>query len=259
MVTRGKARSPSLREAAIPRLQSSTATGRLVLTSRPRSSNRTIRTVACLLAVAACLAIAGIPELSAPAAAQAPDSTPVPYMDERLTIPVLPDSPTLIELGSYSYYYNCMPCHGDQGQGLTDEFRGIWPEDHQYCWGRGCHAGHPGDEGFPIPHFIPAIIGLPRPLARFTSAQDLETYLRETHPPQRPGVLSGQEYRALTAYLLAANGRAAEIPTSGGTATSVLVATAVLLGGVLSGAWLAARLSRPVPGQGDAPDGGDTP
>jgi hypothetical protein len=245
---------PNRREEAIPRIPSSKASGRLVDSSRPRCLHLTLGFTAGALALAVCLSFGAIAALSTPAAAQTPDSTPVPHVD-RLAIPVLPDSPTLVELGSYSYYYNCMPCHGDQGQGLTDEFRGIWPEDHQYCWGRGCHAGRPG-EAFKIPRSIPPVIGLPQPLARFATARDLETYLEETHPPQRPGALSDEEYWALTAYLLAANGREDEIPSAAGTGESVLLVTLGSLGGVLLVAWVAARTAARTRNREDGPEGG---
>lgn len=52
---------------------------------------------------------------------------------DRLAIPELPENPTQVEVGRVSYYHNCMPCHGDEGQGLTEEFREIWEDDHQDC------------------------------------------------------------------------------------------------------------------------------
>lgn len=89
-----------------------------------------------------------------------------------------------------------MPCHGDQGHGLTDEFRALWVEDHQNCWARGCHGGRHMDEGFPIPTFVPPIAGGDE-LARFDSEQELFDYLKATHPPQYPGHLEDDEYRAI--------------------------------------------------------------
>ena len=70
---------------------------------------------------------------------------------DRLAIPVLPEHPTQVELGSSLYYYHCMPCHGDRGQGLTDEWREVWEEDHQDCWAKGCHSFRDQDEVFTIP------------------------------------------------------------------------------------------------------------
>jgi hypothetical protein len=104
-----------------------------------------------------------------------------------------------------------MPCHGDQGQGLTDEFRALWVEDHQNCWARGCHGGKKMDEGFPIPTFVPPIAGGDQ-LARFDSEQELYDYLRATHPPQYPGRLEEDEYRAIAFIVFWMNHRTADSP-----------------------------------------------
>ena len=128
--------------------------------------------------------------------------TPTP---DRLAEPPLSENPTQYEEGQYLYWLNCMPCHGDQGQGLTDEFRELWPEDHQNCWGRGCHGGRIEDEGFPVPHEIPAIISSSGDELIFSNPGELFDYLRTTHPPQNPGVLPDNEYWAIADYVLAEN------------------------------------------------------
>jgi hypothetical protein len=120
---------------------------------------------------------------------------------------VLPDHPTEVQVGEVVYYYNCMPCHGDQGQGLTDEFRQVWVEDHQNCWAVGCHGGRVSDEGFPIPKYVPAVSARPDQLMRFASPENLFDYLQSYHPPQRPGALAEDEYWAVTALLLYENQR----------------------------------------------------
>jgi hypothetical protein len=99
-----------------------------------------------------------------------------------------------------------MPCHGDQGQGLTDEWRAVWEEDHQDCWTSGCHSPRDADEVFTIPTAIPSVIGNNNLDNRFSTPEKLFLYLKETHPPQSPGILKDEEYWALTAYLLAKNG-----------------------------------------------------
>jgi len=136
----------------------------------------------------------------------AQQAEPTPTVDP-LAIPELPENPTQIDIGRHSYYYNCMPCHGDQGQGLTDAWRATWVDDHQDCWARGCHAGRSEDGGFPIPTVVPAVVGPVNILSHFPSAGALHDYLDDTHPPQRPGALPEEEYWALTAYLLAENQR----------------------------------------------------
>ncbi len=139
---------------------------------------------------------------------------------------MLPENPSQVDTGRHVYYYNCMPCHGDQGQGLTDEWRQVWEEDHRNCWDRGCHAGRKEDEGFPIPTVVPAIIEEQYDghlaLAHFANSADLFRYLKTTHPPQNPGILSDDEYNALVAFLWQANLRNTE-EASGVQAT--LVAT----------------------------------
>ena len=136
-------------------------------------------------------------------------AVPTPQMpvDDRLAEPVLPESPTQVDIGRNLYYFHCMPCHGDRGQGLTDEFREVWVEDHQNCWARGCHTGRSELAAFAIPRFIPAVIGSPQALGAFQTAEDLFVFLRATQPPQRPGALADSEYWALTSFLLHENGR----------------------------------------------------
>ncbi len=138
---------------------------------------------------------------------------------DRLAEPVLPESPTQVDIGRNLYYFHCMPCHGDRGQGLTDEWREVWVEDHQNCWGRGCHTGRTELEAFYIPHTIPAVIDKPQALAAFETAEDLFAFLRATQPPQRAGALSDSEYWALTDFLLHENGRPLS-STGGGPAAS---------------------------------------
>jgi hypothetical protein len=131
--------------------------------------------------------------------------SPTPTYDP-LAEPPLPKNPTEYELGRNLYWHWCMTCHGDVGQGLTDEFRGIWEEDHQDCWGRGCHAGHPGDLGFPIPTVVPALVNEDH-LSRFESVRALSTFLKATHPPQSPGILKDEEYHAIALFVFSMNGR----------------------------------------------------
>ena len=177
------------------------------------------------------------------------DAPPQPTPDV-LDVPVMPENPTEIQVGEVVYYYNCMPCHGDHGQGLTDEFRQIWVEDHQNCWARGCHAGRIEDEGFPIPRVVPAVSNRPDKLLRFPQPQDLFAYLERTHPPQNPGVLSEDDYWAVTALLLSENQRLAldgvvgpqEIRLdqfSPGLAVGIFAANSLIIAGLLI--WQARR------------------
>ena len=139
-------------------------------------------------------------------------STPTPTYDP-LAIPTLPENPTQEEIGEHVYYYNCMPCHGDQGQGLTEAWRQVWEEDHRDCWGRGCHGGRRGDEGFPIPTVVPAVMEAGDALPAYTSPQQLFDYLEATHPPQEPGRLSDDDTWALVAFLWSGNSKPTPSPT----------------------------------------------
>jgi hypothetical protein len=183
-------------------------------------------------------------------------ATPLPQMpmEDRLAEPVLPESPTEVDIGRNLYYFHCMPCHGDRGQGLTDEWREVWVEDHQNCWARGCHTGRSELAAFPIPRTIPAVIGSPQALGAFQTAEELFVFLRETQPPQRAGALADSEYWALTSFLLHENGR--PLPeegngaaTSGASVSSAGLAFATLapLLAMLSVAWLGRRAASPAP------------
>jgi hypothetical protein len=133
-----------------------------------------------------------------------PDTEPDTMIPEIFKEPVLPENPTQLELGASIYFYHCMPCHGERGQGLTDEFRQQWVPDHQNCWASGCHSGRAEDEGFPIPRDVPGLLTLDS----FAEPEQLFTYLKVSHPPQNPGCLADSEYWSVTAHLLYISGRA---------------------------------------------------
>ena len=145
---------------------------------------------------------------------------------DPLSEPPLPSNPTELELGQNRYWHWCMTCHGDRGQGLTDEFRRIWPEDHQNCWARGCHTGRPDDLGFPIPTVVPAIVDGTH-LSRFPSLQEFADYLQSTHPPQSPGILTVEEYHAIALFVFTMNGRLIDSATP--TVMPILTPTETLI------------------------------
>lgn len=180
--------------------------------------------------------------ITAPTAGAA-SPTPAP---DPLAVPVLPENPSEIDLGRVTYYYHCMPCHGDKGQGLTDEWRGVWVEDHQDCWSRGCHGGKPNDLGFPIPRDVPPIMPPFSSLARFASTDDLIDFLHVSHPPQNPGILNEAASASLAAYLTRSLPQDADFQLSEatrapevGAPTSALVTRALIaLAATLGVAWL---------------------
>lgn len=129
-------------------------------------------------------------------------NTPTP---DRLSEPTLPASPSQADYGSQVYWLSCLPCHGDKGQGLTDEFRETYPPEDRYCWESGCHGAQPYEDGFTLPQQIPALIG-PETLAKFTDAAQLNSYIRATMPYWNPGSLTEEEAWRVTAYLMRENG-----------------------------------------------------
>ncbi|HXV99984.1 MAG TPA: c-type cytochrome, partial [Anaerolineae bacterium] len=124
---------------------------------------------------------------------------------DRLARPVLPPNPAQADYGAQIYYESCMACHGDRGQGLTDEWRAAWSQDDQNCWQSKCHATNHPPEGFKLPRYVPPIIGN-KTLARFQTAADLHAFLVAKMPWQAPGLFDEATYWQLTAFLLRANG-----------------------------------------------------
>jgi hypothetical protein len=131
-------------------------------------------------------------------------ATPVPTQD-RLAEPTLPPSPSQADHGAQVYWLSCLPCHGDKGQGLTDEFRTTYPPEEQYCWERGCHGEVPYESGFTLPKKIPAVIGQTT-LAKFSDAAQLNSYVRAVMPFWKPGSLTEEEAWRVTAFVLRQNG-----------------------------------------------------
>ena len=128
--------------------------------------------------------------------------TPTP---DRLAEPTVPASPSQADLGAQVYWLSCLPCHGDRGQGLTDEFRAAYPPEDQYCWERGCHGDLPYDNGFTLPKTIPAVVSADA-LAKFSDAAQLNSYIRAAMPYWKPGSLTDEESWKVTAFVLRSNG-----------------------------------------------------
>ena len=124
---------------------------------------------------------------------------------DRLAEPTLPPSPSQADHGAQVYWLSCLPCHGDKGQGLTDEFRETYPPEEQYCWERGCHGANPYESGFTIPMFIPGVIG-PDTISKFADAAQLNSYIRVTMPFWKPGSLTEEEAWRVTAFIMRENG-----------------------------------------------------
>ncbi len=142
--------------------------------------------------------------------------------------------------GANTFYVYCMPCHGDAGQGLTDEFRNRqYPPEDVNCWKSGCHGPRPYDNGFTLPITIPMLIG-PGALAKFQTAQALYGYIRGAMPFNAPGSLTDTQYVNLTAFLLEGN----QI-VSAGVQLNINALAAINLHGGLS------KPDQPAPPDGD--------
>ena len=122
-----------------------------------------------------------------------------------LTPPPTVYPPTQADQGAQVYFYNCMMCHGDRGQGLTQEWlAALGPPDNN-CWSSKCHDANRPDYGLKLPKQIPGVI-VPGVLTQFGTASNLHDFIKRKMPWQEPGRLSDEEYWQLTAYLMRANG-----------------------------------------------------
>lgn len=145
-------------------------------------------------------------ETTPPATWPSPNQTPTV---DRLAAPPTVPSPTQADEGAQLYWLYCQPCHGDQGQGLTDEWRAQYPPEEQNCWQSGCHGTHGKDapeDGFVLPTAVPALLGQNNKLSRFRSIAQLYQYTLSKMPYEAPGSLDDGEYFAIMAFLARAHG-----------------------------------------------------
>lgn len=184
------------------------------------------------------------------------ESNPTPTPD-RLAPPPTVTSPTQADEGAYLYWLNCQPCHGDRGQGLTDEWRMEYPEEDRNCWNAGCHGERPYENGFKLPEKVPALIGEDS-LAAYETFGQVHAFMRAAMPFQAPGSLKEEEYLAITAFLAREHGvwnaaqpldeaRLRNVPVRPAPDdwTAVVAGAAGLLAAGVVGAWLWRRRSSP--------------
>ncbi|MBN1450453.1 MAG: cytochrome b N-terminal domain-containing protein, partial [Anaerolineales bacterium] len=133
-------------------------------------------------------------------------TTPTPTFDiSRLAQPPTVYPPEQADNGAQTYWGMCMDCHGDCGQGLTDEWRNSFEPDERDCWASGCHGSDSPENSFEIPETgAPAVSG-PGKLARFSNAFELHRFVGENMPLFPPGSLTEDETWDVTAYLLRLN------------------------------------------------------
>ena len=125
--------------------------------------------------------------------------TPTPFRNPTAT------PPTEGGHGKDVFYLRCMSCHGDRGQGLTDEFRNrVYPPDDTNCWKSGCHGARPYENGFTLPKQVPALIG-PETLSHFNTAQDVYNFIHRAMPFDAPGSLSDEQYLQVLTFILESN------------------------------------------------------
>src|SRR5512147_1586890 len=133
-----------------------------------------------------------------------PDAQPTPTFDkQRLEKPVVAsDNTEQLKKGSLIYWGVCMACHGDIGQGLTEEWRDAYGQDRN-CWQSGCHGRDHPPEGFFIPKdlTIPPVAG-PGRLTRFNNAQEMHDFILASMPWWKPGSLTDEEAWQATSYIL---------------------------------------------------------
>src|SRR5579859_549062 len=154
---------------------------------------------------ALCLALPALAAPSGPNPTSTPGSSSAAPTPDRLAAPPTVTNPSQADVGAQLFWLHCQPCHGDQAQGLTADWRAQYPPEDQDCWKSGCHGSHPYHNGFTLPQNVPALIGAGT-LNRFATAADLYVFISHAMPFQAPGSLKPEEYWAITAFLMRGHG-----------------------------------------------------
>ncbi|MBN1303700.1 MAG: cytochrome b N-terminal domain-containing protein [Anaerolineales bacterium] len=143
------------------------------------------------------------PSLQDTAVAQA---TPT-FAPARLDRPATVFPPSQADIGAQTYWGMCMDCHGDHGQGLTEEWLNSYKPELRDCWQSGCHGADYPENSFEIlKGGVPALSG-PGSLARFSNAYELQVFIQENMPFFPTGSLTPDEAWPLTAYVMRLNDR----------------------------------------------------
>jgi nitrite reductase/ring-hydroxylating ferredoxin subunit/mono/diheme cytochrome c family protein len=136
-----------------------------------------------------------------------PQAALTPTFDPaRLAQPPTIFPPAQADNGAQVYWGMCMDCHGDRGQGLTEEWRNSFTSDQRDCWQSGCHGADYPANSFEIPQAgVPAIAGNGT-LGRFGNAAEMQAFIQDAMPLFPPGSLTSEQAWSLTAYVLRLNG-----------------------------------------------------
>ena len=177
--------------------------------SHPESRKSLYRPLLGAVLITLLLAVGSLQIPSAQAAPRAQSTStplpqPTPTFDlRRLDKPVISnDTSEQLIKGSVIYWGVCLTCHGDRGQGMTEEWRDAYGDDEN-CWQSGCHGGDHPTPGFEIPKdlVIPPVAG-PGKLARFKNAQELHDFVLASMPWWNPGDLTDEEAWQVSSYML---------------------------------------------------------
>jgi hypothetical protein len=169
-----------------------------------------------LIGLGSLLLVSTLPPSAAPAAPSAitptgiSDGTPVPELiltltANRLDKPQVSTPPTQADKGAIYYWLVCIPCHGDKGQGLTEEWREVFGPEEKNCWQAECHGKRHPNDGFELPHVVPPVLSAAA-LGRFNHAEELHHVIATSMPWYRPSLMNSEESWQVTAYLLRQQG-----------------------------------------------------
>lgn len=129
------------------------------------------------------------------------------FDSSRLAQPPTVVPPDQADNGAQVYWGMCAACHGDRGQGLTDEWRNSYPLEERDCRQSGCHGSDAPENSFEIPQTgIPALAGAGT-LSRFSNSFELYNHIHQNMPYLRADSLTSEEAWSLTAYVLQLNNR----------------------------------------------------
>ncbi len=113
--------------------------------------------------------------------------------------------PSQSDTGAQAYWGMCQDCHGDQGQGLTADWRSTFAPDYQDCWASGCHGEDAPENSFLIPETGAPDLAGPGALPQFLTAFGLGSYIQKSMPLSPIGAITPDQAWELTAFLLTLN------------------------------------------------------